>query len=146
MYLKLTNGTPSLYSIERLRRDNPNTSFPKIPSAAFLADLGVYPYTRPDRPDVDQLTAKVIDGDFEQDADGNWIWPCVVRQLSQEDAAGNVRSRRGNLLAESDWIVTKSIEVGQSIPADWAAYRQALRDVTTQEGFPYSVAWPTKPE
>ncbi|MGA0926878.1 MAG: phage tail assembly chaperone [Burkholderiaceae bacterium] len=28
----------------------------------------------------------------------------------------------------------------------WASYRQALRDITGQAGFPYAVTWPTKPE
>jgi hypothetical protein len=43
-HLKITNGQPETYSIGQLRRDNPNTSFPKVPSDALLADWGVYPY------------------------------------------------------------------------------------------------------
>ena len=59
--------------------------------------------------------------------------------------AKNVRSRRDSLLQETDWIVIKSYERGENIPAQWELYRQALRDITAQAGFPYSVEWPTKP-
>ena len=59
--------------------------------------------------------------------------------------ASKVRSQRDNLLQETDWIVIKSYERGQNIPAEWELYRQALRDITAQAGFPYEVTWPTKP-
>ena len=56
------------------------------------------------------------------------------------------RQQRDTLLTQSDWIVVKSMEAGESIPADWAAYRQALRDIPTQAGFPDNIEWPAKPE
>ena len=111
-----------------------------------LADYGVYAYTRPDRPAYDGLTSKVVDGSFEQDAVGNWTLPYVVEQLPLDQASANVRSRRDGLLLDTDWIVIKSYERGANIPAVWELYRQALRDITGQAGFPYSVDWPVKPE
>ena len=51
-----------------------------------------------------------------------------------------VRSRRDSLLAQSDVYA-----LADRITPEWASYRQALRDITAQEGFPYSVIWPTKP-
>ena len=145
MHLKMTNGQPEKYSIGQLRRDNPNTSFPKVPSDQLLADWGVFPYSRPERPAYDPLTAKVVDGSFEQDAGGNWTMPWVVEQLPQDQAEGNIRSKRDGLLQDTDWIVIKAYERNANIPAEWEMYRQALRDITSQEGFPYSVIWPTKP-
>lgn len=59
--------------------------------------------------------------------------------------AANVRAHRDNLLQETDWIVAKAYERGEPVPANWASYRQALRNITAQTGFPYSVEWPTKP-
>ncbi len=56
-----------------------------------------------------------------------------------------VRNARDQLLLESDWIVARSYERGEPVPANWVSYRQALRDITAQAGFPYSVEWPTKP-
>jgi hypothetical protein len=144
MHLKLTNGTPATYTLGQLRRDNPQTSFPKKIPDDMLASYDVYPYTRPDEPEYDFMTARVVDGDFEQVA-GVWSLPYVVEELPLEQAERNIRSRRDNLLQETDWIVIKSYERGENIPAEWELYRQALRDITAQAGFPYSVEWPTKP-
>ena len=144
MHLKLTNGNPAKYTLGQLRRDNPNTSFPKQIPDELLASYEVYPYTRPSAPEYDRLSSRVIDGNFEQDAVGNWSLPHVVEQQPLEQAGRNIRSRRDGLLQETDWIVIKSSERGQNIPAEWELYRQALRDITSQEGFPYSVTWPTK--
>lgn len=57
-----------------------------------------------------------------------------------------IRSERDGLLVESDWRVTKAIETGAPMSAEWTAYRQALRDLTLQAGFPEAVVWPTKPQ
>jgi hypothetical protein len=46
------------------------------------------------------------------------------------------------LLKESDWTQVADAPVDQSA---WADYRQALRDVPQQSGFPQEVVWPTKP-
>ena len=144
MYIKLIDGVPTKYSLRKLRADNPETSFTRAISDESLADYGVYPYARPDRPAYDGFASKVVDGNFEQDAVGNWSLPHVVEQQPLEQAGRNIRSRRDGLLQETDWIVIKSSEHGQNIPAEWELYRQALRDITSQEGFPYSVTWPTK--
>ena len=53
------------------------------------------------------------------------------------------RTERDFHLTESDW--TQNRDVTLSNDADWKTYRQALRDVPTQSGFPGSVTWPTKP-
>ena len=144
MHLKLTNGQPEKYSIGQLRRDNSNTSFPKNPPEALLADWGVYPYTVQDVA-VDSLVQRKVEGQFTQ-VDGSWILPKVAENLPQDQAESNVRAKRDGLLKETDWLVIKAYERNENIPAEWETYRQALRDITSQAGFPYSVAWPTKPE
>ena len=57
--------------------------------------------------------------------------------------AEKARTMRNSLLAASDWTQVADAPVDQ---AAWATYRQALRDITSQEGFPENVVWPTKPE
>lgn len=141
MHIKLTNGQPEIYSIGQLRRDNPQVSFPKVPTDAVLADYGVYPYTRPAQPVVDWLTSKVVDGSFEQDINGNWVQPYIVEQLPVADAQMNVRNQRDNLLQQTDWMALSDVAMSPAM----ASYRKALRDVTLQSGFPYNVVWPTKP-
>ena len=41
-----------------------------------------------------------------------------------------LRNLRNELLSESDWIVTKSLEAGVAVPDEWKTYRQELRDIT----------------
>jgi len=60
--------------------------------------------------------------------------------------ADQVRAERDRLLKASDWIVAVSYERGEPVPQDWADYRQTLRDVPNQSGFPADVTWPEKPE
>ena len=55
----------------------------------------------------------------------------------------NVRTQRDTKLAESDWTQARDVTLAND--ADWQTYRQALRDVPTQEGFPWSVTWPEQP-
>lgn len=52
------------------------------------------------------------------------------------------RVHRDELLAASDWTQVADAPVDQ---AAWATYRQALRDVPDQEGFPSEIAWPDQP-
>ena len=63
---------------------------------------------------------------------------------AQKDAeqAKSVREQRGTKLAECDWTQVADAPVDKTV---WATYRQALRDVTTQSGFPWTIEWPTQP-
>jgi hypothetical protein len=63
---------------------------------------------------------------------------------AQKDAeqAKNVRATRDAKLAECDWTQVADAPVDKTV---WATYRQALRDVTAQEGFPWTVTYPEKP-
>lgn len=54
-----------------------------------------------------------------------------------------IRAERDSLLSASDWTQLPDAPVDR---AAWAVYRQALRDITSQEGFPTDVVWPIKPE
>jgi hypothetical protein len=66
---------------------------------------------------------------------------------AQKDAefAKAARDSRDKLLADCDWVVVKALESGQTVPAAWATYRQALRDLPQQIGFPVTIDWPVKP-
>jgi hypothetical protein len=127
MHLKLTNGVPETYSIGQLRRDNPQTSFTKLISDETLADYGVYPYTRPDRPAYDGLTSKVVDGSFEQDAVGNWTLPYVVEQLPLDQQIENLKVARGHAYTEeADPLFFKS-QRGEILLTEWEAKVDEIR-------------------
>jgi hypothetical protein len=57
--------------------------------------------------------------------------------------AREVRAERNKLLGDTDWTQVSDAPVDQTA---WATYRQSLRDITAQAGFPHSVVWPAKPE
>jgi hypothetical protein len=63
---------------------------------------------------------------------------------AQKDAeqAVNVRKQRNDKLSDCDWT---QIADSTADKATWATYRQALRDITSQTGFPWSINWPTQP-
>lgn len=144
MYIKLINGQPEKYSISQLRRDNPNVSFPEQPTNDLLADWNVYPYTRPSPPGFEKFAHRLTDGTFEQ-VEGQWVLPWVVEQLPQDQAESNVRAQRDRLLKDSDWIVAVAYERSEPVPPTWIEYRQQLRDIPQQDGFPENVNWPTEP-
>ena len=65
--------------------------------------------------------------------------------IAAKDAeqAKSVRQQRGEKLKDSDWTQVADAPVDQ---AAWATYRQALRDISSQEGFPWTITWPTEPQ
>lgn len=56
-----------------------------------------------------------------------------------------VLQRRDTLLAGSDWTQLADVPLTATKKAQWATYRQALRDIPSQPGYPGSVTWPTPP-
>ena len=67
----------------------------------------------------------------------------AYKTLKDNEQAINVRNTRNQKLAESDWTQIVDVPVNKTA---WATYRQVLRDVTEQAGFPWNVEWPTQPE
>ena len=140
----------------------PNTSFPKTgPDATWLAtnscaevivflaydsatqkNESVTPYLSEGK----VYTRRVTDMTSEERA-------AVVTAANAEKAARN-RKERDNRLASCDWIVTKALEAGGSVPSAWVTYRTALRNITTHSNWPdinypdmkgNNSDWPTKP-
>ncbi len=60
-------------------------------------------------------------------------------------AESEIRSKRDQLIAETDWTQLDDTIVPKANKAKYKTYRQALRDITKQEGFPYNVVFPEKP-
>ena len=66
----------------------------------------------------------------------------AYKAIKDAEQASAVRQSRGDKLADSDWTQVADAPVDKAV---WATYRQALRDITTQDGFPWSVTWPDAP-
>lgn len=89
--------------------------------------------------------------DGVEQIDGQWYTKYSVADLDAEgiaakdaEQAKNVRSQRDERLVQTDW--TQGKDIPDAISQPWAVYRQALRDMPAQTGFPWDVQWPTKPE
>tara|TARA_B100001250_G_C19737560_1_gene761491 strand:- start:853 stop:1182 length:330 start_codon:yes stop_codon:yes gene_type:complete len=64
-------------------------------------------------------------------------------EIAAEEPLVELRAERNKRLAESDWIVTKSLEAGENVPSNWKTYRQALRDITKSYSSLQDVVWPS---
>ena len=72
-----------------------------------------------------------------------WNMPLsTAEQIRDDHLWKNIRAQRNKLIAESDW--TQNRDVVLSNDEEWAAYRQSLRDITTQSD-PSNIIWPTPP-
>lgn len=79
--------------------------------------------------------------------DGEWVSEELPQEIdydaaSKTPSSESIRNKRNGLLAETDWTQLVDAPVDR---AAWAAYRQSLRDVTSQPTFPDSVVWPEEP-
>jgi len=105
--------------------------------------------------DINAETHEIIDGPPPDEwigggalaFDGKWSiadQEMVNRhqQLKTRIMADDVRAERNSKLSSSDWTQIDDAPVDK---AAWAEYRQALRDLTIQDGFPFVVIWPEKP-
>ena len=69
----------------------------------------------------------------------------VPTVIPYEVLAFEIRDRRNDLLTETDYIMQPDYPISEETRTDLKAYRQALRDITKQNGFPTDVVWPEKP-
>ncbi len=141
----------------------PNTSMPQQLSEELLNSFGadvvfegpqatggsVYQYSQ--RSGVEQVNGKwytkYILGPVFLDQVVDGVTTTAAEQeatyKAQKDAeqAKNVRATRDQKLADTDWRFRSDMTPSQ----EWIDYCQALRDVPSQEGFPWNITWPVEP-
>ncbi len=101
---------------------------------------------------VDTDTGQLVDWQPAAPASSelvSWEWDAAVRRWlpvpTVAAEAAQVRAERDRRLSACDWVTLRALELGQPVPSDWVSYRQALRAVPDQPGFPAEVTWPTPP-
>ena len=149
-----------LKSQGEIRKLNPNVSLPKVWNDNVYDALGIDPVLETPKPEASGAYKIVVRDGVEQDANDNWVQKWLEQDMfadtsdatkaEQEaayqatldaDAAASVRAQRDELIAATDWRAASDL----TLSSEWADYRQALRDVPGQEGFPHTVTWPTAP-
>jgi hypothetical protein len=155
--------TEQVITEQEFRRLYPNTSFPPNLTSDILDYYGLDPvFEGPQAPISGPYQISMRDG--IEEINGKWFTKYIVgprfsdteektaeeqrleyRSRIDQRAAESIRLQRDKLLQETDWIVIKAKETGTNLSAGIKTYRQALRDITLQEGFPHEVVWPEKP-
>lgn len=141
MYLRVgpTGAIKFPCTLGELRKDFPGVSFPN--RMTEFPELGVVQVQPAPAPVFDSATHRVRHV-VPQLVNDQYVEAWEVVQLPLEQAEANIRSLRDQKLAASDWTQIADAPVDQAV---WAQYRQALRDIPAQSGFPYNVSWPTSP-
>jgi hypothetical protein len=144
MYVKITNGEIEQfpYTLGDFRRDNQNTSFPKVISGSILRRNGVFFVSELDKPYFSDMTQILVQGELPHKEGNDWLIGYSVENKTPDEAKTSIRENRNDLIEDTD----KMALTDRTLSPEWATYRQELRDITDQEGFPYSVTFPTKPE
>ena len=152
MHVKITNGTVDTYpyNVGQLRRDNPNTSFPRKITDDTLASYGLVPVTFLDIPTINDRIQKTEQESQPSLVDGVWTISWITSSKTSEetqawdnDVAENNRATRSDLIAETDFYALSDVTMSNAM----TAYRQALRDITSHSNWPNleSDDWPVKP-
>lgn len=150
LLVKLVNGAPEGAPIieSNFRQLLPQTSFPSPLSAADVAGTG-YGVYETSQPPIPTRYEKVEEAIAIEGDDGIWhqSWSVVQmtdeeKQLVDDTQAGAMRSMRNQRLQACDWTQLADSPVTGS---EWSVYRQALRDVPSQAGFPWNITWPSEP-
>jgi len=147
MYLRIKDGVITYpYSVEQLKLDEYNTSFPKELTIQILEEWGVYEVKRTPKPTdytktITEGTPQLVDGSYVQ------IWDEVNATQSEidtklEDRWEVIRILRNELLLECDW--TQLADIPAETKELWQIYRQELRNITLQTN-PFLIVWPVKP-
>ena len=149
MYAFIQNGqcVAYPYTVTDYRAAHPNVSVPLTATSAQLQELGIYE-VKPVTPPIVTANQTLTDGTPVL-VGGAWTQNWVVVDASPAEVAARVdaqwvevRSQRNAMLTACDWTQLPDVPVDATV---WAAYRQALRDIT-QQSDPFAIVWPQPPE
>jgi hypothetical protein len=148
MHARIKNGQVVEYPIVNLRQRLSGASLPEdLSNDAALPDGYVY-VSSSAPPFYNSLTQKLSQAQPVKVGSG-WVCSWLIEPLSAQEVStrldsmsSDVRQTRNEMLTACDWTQVADAPVNK---AAWAAYRQALRDVTSQPGFPFNVSWPQEP-
>ena len=147
MQVRIKSTGQVMYESE-FRALHPNTSMPQQLSEELLNDFGADVVFEGPQAQPTRYQTGFADG-VEQ-LDGKWYTKYSVAEMDAEaivakdaEQAKAMRDQRGEKLKDSDWTQVADAPVDKAV---WATYRQALRDITTQSGFPWTITWPVEPQ
>ena len=138
-------STGEVLTDEEFRRKHKNTSFSRLLDEKLLDafDTDIV-FEGPQRQGPEPYSYTYRDG--VECINGKWFTKYSIREQDKapidKQHEENIRRQRDTFIKESDWRAVSDRE----LEPEWKEYRQALRDITQQEGFPHDVKWPTDPD
>ena len=136
------------YALAQLITDNPKVSFPCCFSEELAAEWNVFPVIEEEKPVYAERIQNCVKGSQPTFDGGVWTISWTISDKTAEevlqyddDLAAEVRADRNARLAETDWWAVSD----RTMTSEQTEYRNLLRQVPQQDGFPLSVTWPTKP-
>ena len=135
--IKLIDGNPVPYSEAAFRAANKHTVYGHVVSSRHLNAQGVYRVSKLLEPEAPVGQKAVLDAMPTQNENGHWVLGWTLVALNADEA----RALRDSLLAATDWTANSDVTMSDAM----RVYRQALRDLPDQAGFPDNVTWPEKP-
>jgi hypothetical protein len=154
MFVKVINEQTKIYpyTIGMLRKDNPNTSFPKKITDELLTEYNVYRVKMLEPLEHNITTQTIIQETLPTFVDESWVLGWTINEKTQEQInqeteskITSIRLQRNGLLSQCDWTQLIDAPLTDTEKSEWAVYRQALRDITAQPNFPENISWPTEP-
>ena len=102
----------------------------------------------PELPDIETVLSNVTmpytEANYQLALSEAWQGEVNVEEVPE--TAEEIRARREKLMAETDWTQTLDAPIDAATRESMRTYRQALRDVPQQDGFPADIQWPELPE
>jgi hypothetical protein len=127
------------YEIERLQNGTASVLFVENVEEVIPSEEKTYEY---DQYRIEIPYRDTLNADIEVNFDK---WLKFSKDKECDVIGDEIRTERNHLLALCDWTQNADSPLDSDQKSAWAAYRQALRDVPEQQGFPYDVIWPTQP-
>ena len=145
-YAKIENGSVSKYpyKLTDMKADFPDVDFSNGLTDDVLEACSAVVVKRGDIPRHSAST-HIFKTEVEVGEDGTATAVVTAKERRPEEAAYNLRKSRDIALKQTDWIVTRSSERGEPVPTEYVVYREALRNIPDQVGFPFDIQWPSKP-
>ena len=148
MFVQLVDGQPVVCTLQQLKNKNPNISFPSGSVELNLEDFGIHYLHIEPEPEFDPSTQRVEVEKTPVLIDGKWTIQKKAVELSEEEKvtatesmAQYIKMKRNKIIQETDYLALSDVTMSDEMKA----YRQALRDITSHDGFPWNVVWPVKP-
>ena len=156
--------TGSIINDTEFRSMFPNISLPANLSEEILNDFGLDVIFEGSQP-IPENRLQYVQQSGVEEINGKWFTKYIigpqfveytdkdnkVHTVEEQETTYNerksleesriIRIKRDKLLQDTDWRFRSDLNPSQ----EWKDYCQALRDITTQEGFPWNITWPVKP-